>query len=200
MKLYILGAGGFGKEIRAWVKEYGLPYTFVGFLDDISDHPDVVSGISNHVVDPDAGYMVALGDGAARCRLLNLLYEWGATIVPVISPHGSSSSKLNEIGGIYLGVYSVASNTVIGRGVLVQGFACVGHDVVLKDGVTLGSHVFIGGNAKIGEYSTIHPHAVVLPGVKVGKNVTVGAGSVVVKDVPDDVTVFGNPAKILMRK
>ena len=200
MKLFILGAGGFGKEIKAWVKQYNLPYTFSGFLDDISDHPEVVSGISSHVVDPEAAYIVALGNGDSRCRLLNFLTEQGAKIASIVSPHGSSSSRLNDLGGIYLGFFSIASDTVIGRGVLVQGFACVGHDVILEDGVTLGSHVFVGGNAVIGENSTIHPHAVILPKVKIGSNVTVGAGSVVLSDVPSDVTVFGNPAKILMSK
>lgn len=200
MRLYIVGAGGFGKEIRSWIIEYGLPYTFTGFLDDISDHPDVVSGVSSHEVDSDAAYMIALGDGAARCRLLDSLIQRGAKVISIVSPVGSSSSKLNAIGGIYLGFYSIASDSTIGRGVLIQGFACVGHDVVLDDGVTLGSHAFVGGNCSIGKYSTIHPHAVILPNVRIGKNVTVGAGSVVVRDVPDGVTVFGNPAKILMRK
>lgn len=200
MKIYIVGAGGFGKEIRAWINQYGLAYTFAGFIDDISEDPDVVSKIENHKIDLEAGYIVALGDGSARCRLLNFFANRNARIVSIVSPLGSSSSILNNIGGIYLGVFSIASDSKIGKGVLVQGFACVGHDVELQDGVTLGSHVFVGGNAIIGENSTIHPHSVIIPKVKVGRNVTVGAGSVVVKDVPDDVTVFGNPAKVLFRK
>ncbi|WP_241152409.1 acyltransferase [Vaginisenegalia massiliensis] len=49
----------------------------------------------------------------------------------------------------------------------------------------IGNNVFLGA------------HSVVLPGVKIGNNVIVGAGAVVTKDVPDDVVVAGNPAKIL---
>ncbi len=49
----------------------------------------------------------------------------------------------------------------------------------------------IGKGAKIGANSTI------LPGVRIGTNVLVGAGSVVVKDVPDNAVVAGNPAKII---
>ncbi|KAJ1645117.1 hypothetical protein J3B02_003691 [Coemansia erecta] len=51
--------------------------------------------------------------------------------------------------------------------------------------VKIGSNVWIGGNA------------VILPGVTIGDNVTVGAGSVVTKDVPENVVVAGNPAKII---
>lgn len=37
----------------------------------------------------------------------------------------------------------------------------------------------------------------ILGGVKIGNNVTVGAGAIVVKDVPDNAIVVGNPARII---
>ncbi len=37
-------------------------------------------------------------------------------------------------------------------------------------------------------------------GIKIGKNVTIGAGSVVIKDIPDNVIALGNPAKIIKSK
>ena len=39
--------------------------------------------------------------------------------------------------------------------------------------------------------------AVILPGVTIGDNVVVGAGSVVTKDLPDNVVAVGNPCRVL---
>jgi maltose O-acetyltransferase len=47
----------------------------------------------------------------------------------------------------------------------------------------------VGDRVRIGSNSTILP-------VKIGNNVIIGAGSVVTKDIPDNVIVYGNPAKI----
>lgn len=41
--------------------------------------------------------------------------------------------------------------------------------------------------------------AIVCPGVTIGKNAVVAAGAVVTKDVPDNVMVGGNPARIINR-
>ena len=53
--------------------------------------------------------------------------------------------------------------------------------------VTIGDNVWIGGSVTI------------LPGVTIGDNVTIGAGSVVTKDIPDNVVAVGNPCKVIKR-
>jgi len=52
----------------------------------------------------------------------------------------------------------------------------------------------------IGNNVDIHAGAKILGKVKVGDNATIGANSVVIEDVPPDVTVMGVPAKIIWRK
>ena len=49
----------------------------------------------------------------------------------------------------------------------------------------------------IGNNVTLGANVVVIGNIHIGDNVIVGAGSVVVKDVPDNVIVAGNPAKII---
>lgn len=51
--------------------------------------------------------------------------------------------------------------------------------------VTIGDNVWIGGNA------------VILPGVTIGNNVVIGAGSVVSKDLPDNVIAVGSPCRVI---
>lgn len=51
--------------------------------------------------------------------------------------------------------------------------------------VSIGDNVWIGGRA------------VINPGVNIGNNVVIASGAVVTKDVPDNVVVAGNPAKII---
>ena len=53
--------------------------------------------------------------------------------------------------------------------------------------VTIGDNVWIGGSVTI------------LPGVTIGSNVTIGAGSVVTRDIPDNVVAVGNPCKVIKK-
>ncbi len=55
----------------------------------------------------------------------------------------------------------------------------------------------LAGNVKIGSSSFIGANSVVKNGIKIGDNAIIGAGAVVVKDVPDNSLVYGNPAKIV---
>lgn len=54
-------------------------------------------------------------------------------------------------------------------------------------GVTIGDNVWLGGNV------------VINPGVHIGNNAVIGSGSVVTKDIPDNVVAVGNPCKVIKR-
>lgn len=51
--------------------------------------------------------------------------------------------------------------------------------------VTIGDNVWVGGNV------------VITPGVNIGNNVVIGAGSVVTKDIPDNVIAVGSPCRVI---
>jgi acetyltransferase-like isoleucine patch superfamily enzyme len=81
----------------------------------------------------------------------------------------------------------------------------VGDDVALANEVYLmdsDSHGVEGrphveAPVRIGDGSWLGNRVMVMPGVTIGKRVLVAAGAVVTRDVPDDVLVAGNPARVV---
>lgn len=93
----------------------------------------------------------------------------------------------------------VQTNTVLGDCVLLNTACSIDHDCVVGDFVHFAPHSTVCGYVKIGSYTEIGAGAVVLPGLEIGANVHVGAGAVVTKNIPDNQTVVGIPAKPLKR-
>lgn len=87
---------------------------------------------------------------------------------------------------IYVGDY-----TMFGPNVTV---ATAGHPILpelRQKGYQYNAPVHIGKNCWIGA------GVVIVPGITIGDNVVVGAGSIVTKDLPDNVIAVGNPCKVL---
>jgi serine O-acetyltransferase len=89
-----------------------------------------------------------------------------------------------------------------GLGVVIGETAIVGNDVTLYQGVTLGGT----GKEHGKRHPTIEDSVVVGSGAKilgnitVGRNCRIGAGSVVLRNVPEDSTVVGVPGHIIFRE
>lgn len=100
------------------------------------------------------------------------------------------TTKIGHSIVIHHGVGLVINpKVVIGNNVVLRHCTTLGHKTD-KDGNCLGAPI-IGNNVDIGA------NVVILGKVIVGDNVVIGAGSVVVKDVPSNSVVVGNPAKVI---
>jgi serine O-acetyltransferase len=89
-----------------------------------------------------------------------------------------------------------------GMGVVIGETAIVGDDVTLYQGVTLGGTGKERGkrHPTIEDYVVVGDGAKILGNITVGKNSRIGAGSVVLRNVPDDSTVVGVPGHIIFRE
>lgn len=97
----------------------------------------------------------------------------------------------------------ISSRTKIGYGFLIQHSfgTIVNPDTVIGNNVTLMQFVNIGTStanaALIGDCTNIFPMTCIVNDVVIGKNVTIGSGSVVTRDIPENATAVGSPAKVI---
>src|SRR5690606_33143132 len=91
----------------------------------------------------------------------------------------------------------VNPSTVIGKGCILNTASSVDHDCRIGDYVNIGPGAHIAGGVTIGSLSSIGTGAVMVPNVVIGANCVIGAGSVVTKSLPDNVTAYGIPARII---
>lgn len=90
---------------------------------------------------------------------------------------------------------TLTSNIRIGRCFHANLYAYVEHDCVIGDYVTFAPGVHCNGNVTIGDHAYIGSGAIIRQGVTIGAGATIGMGAVITKDVPEGVTVVGNPAR-----
>ena len=74
----------------------------------------------------------------------------------------------------------------------------IGADCVIAEEAVVLTHDMTRGiymDTRIGEGTTIGARAIIMPGITVGRNCTILPGTLVNRDLPDGVTVAGNPAR-----
>ena len=203
--LVIIGAGSFGREVYNLAlecSECGSVYIVKGFIDNVYDtveydgYPPILSRIEDYIPMEDDVFVCAIGDVNWKKKYIQSILNKGGEFISLIHPlaHVSRNVVMGK-GCIVCGQSFISCDVHIGNFTAIQPHVMIGHDNIIGEYCQINSNATFGGFVNIGNGVTIHTSAVLLPRAKVFDNATVGAGSVVLRSVPENVTVFGNPAR-----
>jgi sugar O-acyltransferase (sialic acid O-acetyltransferase NeuD family) len=205
--LYIVGAGGFGREVYCWLQDMGgspRPWDFCGFLDDDADalrgmnyEKGVVGSIADFVPKVSDLLVCGLGSVAVKKKLCEPLIARGAEFLTVIHPTAVIGANVQLGRGVILSPGVVLTCDInIGDMVMVNCCSSAGHDVSVGDWSTISAHCDLTGYTTLGQGVFLGSGARIIPGKSVGDFASVGAGSVVIRSVAAGQKVFGNPARV----
>jgi len=204
--VYIYGAGGFGREIFCWlrdVQKQDLEINFVGFLDDASD-PSIFSDLKDLYLGKGEDWkpgendyvVVAVGLIDAKVTICNRLKNKGVRFFNLIHPSAifGSDIVMGE-GNVICPNCVFTTNISIGDFNHINVATTIGHDVVIGSYNTLSAHNDITGFVTVGDENFLGSRVSVAPGKKIGSRNKISAGSVLFRNVKDNMMVMGNPAK-----
>ena len=206
--LYIIGAGGFGREV-AWlverINEKEATWDLKGFIDDNAGRWD--STEDGYPVLGGCDYLMSLGEVYAVCAIgssklrravVKKLAESAVRFASVIDPSVILSNRVSIGEGTIICAGSIVTvDIAIGRHNIINLDCTIGHDVVLNDFDTLYPSVNVSGNVVVGTCCELGTGAQIIQGKRIADDTIIGAGTVVVRDIDEGGTYVGNPARKL---
>ena len=208
--IVIIGAGDFGKELVWLIEDINKnkpTYVILGFLDDdlgkvgksffgyeVLGTTEMLREIAEKVT---TGAVVAMQDGSIRKKIVEKHPEftgWETLVHP--SAHISDTTILGE-GCVICAGTNISVNSAVGNHCILNLSTTMGHDCIVENYVSIMSGAVVSGHVVLGECSYLGSNSTIVPFKKVGKSAKVGAGSVVIRNVKDHMSVMGVPATVL---
>ena len=199
--LFIVGAGGLGREAAWTVERINAAsqqplWRLIGFADDdpakatgnFEGYPMLGSVEKASKDHPGASVFIAIGDNAIRRKVYAQLR--GHDFPAMIDPSAQVSPTTEFKHGTYIACEAVVSvGTEIGKFVIINARAGVGHDSVVGDFSNVSPGVSLSGHTTLGQDVFMGTNSCTAPGMTVGKGATVACGTPVLKNVEPGVTL-----------
>lgn len=205
-EVYIIGASGFAREVTEYLREINN-LKIKGYF-DINDEEynkyayeaPFLGNELNYDFSLSDNVIIAIADYKIREKIYYDLKEKGVSFPKIIQKNAfvSKNSKIDE-GAIICPFVTVTSNAIIGKNFHANIYSYIAHDCLIGDNVTFAPSVKCNGNVVIEDNVYIGTGAIIFQGknykpLTIGKGAVIAAGSVVTKNVPAGMIVFGNPA------
>ena len=207
--IVVYGCGGHGRETALLIETliaHGKPWQLVGYLDDDnSRHRSIVGGHAvlggMDVLTRHSGeFLVALGVGSPTIKqdIVARAMPYAREFPVLVHPSVTLNARVNVQQGTQLHEGTIITvDVAIGAFVIVNRRVDISHDCHVGDYATLAPAVTLTGATYIGTAADLGARVTTIPGVRVGANSVVGAGAVVTRDIPDNVTAVGVPARVV---
>lgn len=198
----IIGAGGFGREVYHMLdKKLFNPIGFIDIENSKDKIPIPIVGCENDMpklmhIHNFTFSIIAIGNIKKRQVIYNKIINEPLTFPQIVGPYSQIYTNAIGEGTIVYPNVVIMNNCKIGKFSLINSGVTIGHDVKIGDFCNINPGANLAGRITIRDGSFIGIGAIIKENIKIGKNSVIGAGSVVLKDVPDNVVVYGVPARI----
>jgi len=211
--IFILGAGGFAKEVCFLIDDinnHQPSFEVKGFVDARVDQRELMIGNRRIAVIREDDFLkgstnamnVALGvgdpkllasfhDKFSRFRLPNLIHPGFV---------GHRDSILFGVGNIITAGCIFTVSIKVGSMNLFNLNSTVGHDTTIGSFNVFNPGVNLSGGVTIGNGNLVGTNATILQYITMGSRSVLGANALLTKDLGDDATAVGVPAKPISRK
>lgn len=206
-RLYIVGAGGFGRELELWLKlipEDSKDFNIIGFIDDnlsaLDNYPTsyrILGTIDNFDFNKTDFAVISIADPEIKQRVYERL-SGRVHIYTFISNLSivADRSFIGE-GSVICPNTIISTNSRIGKLVTINCGTQIGHDSTIGDFSSLMANVMVGGMSSIDSHVYFGSQSAVVPGKKICRDTKISAGSIVIGNIKKPGVYFGNPAKLL---
>jgi sugar O-acyltransferase (sialic acid O-acetyltransferase NeuD family) len=203
---YIYGAGGLGNEtmdiLKREIELKKINNHECVFIDDNLNKEEIfgskVTRLENCVL--NSKVTIAVGEPEVRELLSIKCKEKGLRLTTIVSSYSFISKSVSLGDGVIVAPFvSIQADAVVSSNVAINTQAIIGHNCSILDHSVISSQVNLGGASIVGQKSYLGMAAIVREKVLVGNSSIVGMGSVVYKDVPDEVIAVGNPSRVSRR-
>lgn len=207
-KIILIGGGGHCKSVIDAIDAGGV-YEIDGILDIKENVGKNLLGYTITGTDDDIESLAAAGrsfiitlgqikSSRLREKTYARLQACGANIATVVAPTAYvSKHALLGAGTVVLHHATVNAGAVIGQNNIINTGSNVEHDVHTGNHCHIATHAVVNGDCKLGNGIFIGSNSTLAQGTRITDHVVIGAGTVVYKNILEEGTYAGNPAKKL---